>query len=142
VLRGQELSGAAQERYPEAYDRARLVLGESGLHDLLRRLTLHAIDECWSDHLATVTEIRDGIHLARLGGLSPINEFIKRAAASFEDALNGIDDRVAERFSTLEITPDGVELEALGLRGPSSTWTYLVNDEPLAFRSVLGPVLG
>ena len=138
VLRGKDLSGVLQERHPETYDRTRRVLGESALKDLERRLTLHAIDDCWSEHLATVTEIRDGIHLARLGGLSPINEFIKKAAASFEEAQSSIDDRVAGRFSALEITSHGVEFEALGLRGPSSTWTYLVNDETLAFPSVLG----
>jgi preprotein translocase subunit SecA len=89
---------------------------------------LHAIDECWSEHLATVTEIRDGIHLAEVGGLSPLEEFHKGAAESFMHALNAMDARVVERFTSLEITSDRVDMEEMGLRGPSSTWTYLVND--------------
>ena len=32
-----------------------------------------------------------------------------------------------------------VDLERLGLRGPSSTWTYLVNDDP--FRNQIGMML-
>jgi preprotein translocase subunit SecA len=75
-----------------------------------------------------VTEIRDGIHLAEVGGLDPLEEFHKGAAASFDDALNGIDAYVVEWFKALEITSDGVDLERMGLRGPSSTWTYLVSE--------------
>jgi preprotein translocase subunit SecA len=32
-----------------------------------------------------------------------------------------------------------IDLEALGIRGPSSTWTYLVNDDP--FRNQIGVML-
>ena len=75
-----------------------------------RRLTLCAVDDSWADHLAMVTEIRDGIHLVRLAGRSPINEFIKEAAASFEEALNSIDDRMVREFLALDITSEGVDL--------------------------------
>jgi preprotein translocase subunit SecA len=105
------------------------VLGEATLQDLEKRLTIHAIDECWSEHLATVTEIRDGIHLAEVGGLSPLEEFHKGAVESFDYALNAIDDQIVETFASLKITPDGVDMDRIGLRGPSSTWTYLVTDQ-------------
>jgi preprotein translocase subunit SecA len=128
LLSGAVRPGVLQERVPAARESARQVLGEAALLDLERRLLLHGIDECWSDHLATVAEIRDGIHLVEVGGLSPLEEFYKRAAASFDHVLDGIDARVVERFTELEITPDGVDVDELGLRGPSSTWTYLVSD--------------
>jgi preprotein translocase subunit SecA len=136
--RRQVLEGAApgllQERAAAAYYNAQHVLGETVLQDLERRLRLQAIDDCWSEHLAEVTEIRDGIHLAELGGLSPFEEFVKQAAASFEYALNAVDERALERFRALEITPAGVDLDELGLRGPSSTWTYLVSDHAFGDR--------
>ncbi len=129
LLVGTAPPGVLQERVPAACESARQALGEVALQDLERRLTLHAIDECWSEHLAVVTEIRDGIHLAGVGGLSPIEEFIKGAARSFDHAWNAIDERVVEGFTALEITADGVDVDEMGLCGPSSTWTYLVNDE-------------
>lgn len=138
VLRGEDLHNVLQERCVEDYARARHVLGETALQDVARRLTLFAIDECWADHLAAVTEIRDGIHLVRLAGRSPINEFIKGAAASFEDALNRINDRVVEEFLALDITSERVDLAQAKLRGPSSTWTYLVNDKVFELPSILG----
>ena len=45
-----------------------------------------------------------------------------------------------ETFAVLEVREDGVELEGIDLRGPSSTWTYLVNDDP--FRDALATALG
>ena len=127
VLRGMA-PRVLQERVPAARERARRALGEAALQDLERKLMLHAIDECWSEHLATVTEIRDGIHLVEVGGLSPLAEFQKQAVESFDHALNSIDARVVERFTSLEITSDGVDMDKMKLHGPSSTWTYLVND--------------
>jgi preprotein translocase subunit SecA len=129
VLTGAALPGILQQRAPVAWEQARAVLGTAALLDLERRLTLQAIDECWSEHLAMVTEIRDGIHLAGIGGLSPLDEFVKSAAASFEQALDTIEPKVMAGFNSLQITADGVDMARLGLCGPSSTWTYLVNDD-------------
>jgi preprotein translocase subunit SecA len=123
-----------RERVPAAHDRAAQVLGEEILRDLERRLTLHAIDESWSEHMATVTEIRDSIHLVEVCGLSPLEEFQKQAAESFDCALDSIDTWLVEKFTSLEITPAGVNLGKLGLLGPSSTWTYLVNDHAFTDR--------
>jgi preprotein translocase subunit SecA len=122
-------AGVLQERVPEEHERARGALGEAALRDLERGLMLQAIDECWSEHLATVTEIRDGIHLVELGGLSPLEEFQKAAAQSFIHVMKAIQDRVVDRFRSLEIGSDGVDWETAGIRGPSSTWTYLVDDD-------------
>jgi preprotein translocase subunit SecA len=113
---------------PAAREHTLQVLGEALLHDLERKLTLLAIDECWSEHLAAVAEIRDGIHLAELGGLWPLAEFQKQAAESFDHGLQSVEARMVERFASLDITSEGVEMDQMGLLGPSSTWTYLVDD--------------
>jgi preprotein translocase subunit SecA len=134
VLMGTDPPGLLRERAPEAYERARRALGEATLQDLERRLTLQAIDECWAEHLGTVAEIREGIHLAEVGGMSPLEEFQKGAAASFVHARDSVDAWVVERFASLKIASDGVDMEGLGLRGPSSTWTYLVNDDAFSDR--------
>jgi len=133
VLRGLAPE-VLKERVPEDAERARGILGDENLKDLERRLTLHAIDECWSEHLMIVTEIRDGIHLAEVGGMSPIEEFQKAAAASFLRAVDSVEDRVIDAFVALQINSECLEAEALGLRGPSSTWTYLVSDSAFTDR--------
>ncbi len=130
VLMGSAAPRLLEECAPDEYACAQSVLGEAALQGLERGLTLLVIDDVWSEHLAAVTEIRDGIHLAAVGGLSPLEEFLKRAAQSFIYTLDAIDARVVESFAALDIKPGGVGLEGLRLRGPSSTWTYLINDDP------------
>jgi preprotein translocase subunit SecA len=139
VLLATDAPTVLRERAPFAREDARQLLGEAALQDLERRLTLCAIDTCWSDHLATVTDLRDGIHLAEVGGLNPLEEFLRGAARSFDCARDGIDQQVVDRFLSLELTASGVDLEGLGLKGPSSTWTYLVTDQ--AFTDRLGAAL-
>jgi preprotein translocase subunit SecA len=51
-----------------------------------------------------------------------------------------IDESVVHTLCTAEISGKGINLDGEGLRGPSSTWTYLVNDDP--FRDQLGIQLG
>ena len=134
VLEGTVSAGIFQERRPAVHQNLQGFLGDELLLDLERRLMLQAIDDCWSRHLATVTEIRDGIHLAEVGGLDPFREFLKSAAESFKQTLEAIDEQAIDRFDSLELTPDGLEFEKMGLHGPSSTWTYLVNDEAFTDR--------
>ena len=67
----------------------------------------------------------------RVGGLRPGDDDLQRAlVALFDDLLRELDTRVAATFETAEITADGVDLGRRGLSSPSSTWTYLVNDQP------------
>jgi preprotein translocase subunit SecA len=69
-----------------------------------------------------------------VGGLDPYREFLKLAAESFEGIFEDIDHRVIEKFASLELTSEGVALEKMGLHGPSSTWTYLINDQAFTDR--------
>jgi preprotein translocase subunit SecA len=44
--------------------------------------------------------------------------------------LDEIGARSAETFATVPITADGADLAGAGLKRPSATWTYLVQDDP------------
>jgi preprotein translocase subunit SecA len=117
---------------PEKYEQVCRLWGAGFAADLERRLRLQAIDTAWSEHLEAVSEIRDGIHLMEIGGLSPLNEFHKQAKEAFETALASIEERLLEAFDRLEITAEPPDLSALGLLGPASTWTYLVDDHAMS----------
>ncbi len=89
-----------------------------------RRLTLYHLDRLWSEHLAHVQDLRDGIHLVRVGGQDPLTVFMREAVAEFGELMPRVEEAVAE---SLQVNHEI-------LRGPSSTWTYTVNDDPFRDR--------
>jgi preprotein translocase subunit SecA len=127
VLEGKPQDLLSQ-RSPERWSQLCKECGEDLLREIERRITLVTIDRCWSDHLAEMQAVRDEVHLVVLGGRDPFAEFYRAAGAGFEALVDRIDDTIVEIFERIEITADGVDWDREGLRGPSSTWTYLIND--------------
>nr|WP_214633145.1 accessory Sec system translocase SecA2 [Spelaeibacter cavernicola] len=93
-----------------------------------RQIVLFHLDECWSEYLAYMADVREGIHLRALGRQTPIDEFHRIAVDEFSGLLTDTYQRSAETFESATITSDGVDLGSLGLQRPTSTWTYLVTD--------------
>jgi preprotein translocase subunit SecA len=119
-------------RRPEQWSHLCAAHGEELATRVERRLTLLAIDRCWSDHLAEMQAVRDEVHLVTLDGRDPLAEFYRTAGRAFDGLFDRIDEAIVEAFETLPISASGVDWDAAGLRGPSSTWTYLVNDTVFA----------
>jgi len=130
VLAGETRSGVFEERCSERRIELSESLGGELLEEIERRLTLIVTDRCWSDHLADLRRIRDGIHVVGFVGKDPAAEFCREAGAAFVDLQETIEDEIAAAFADLQVTSGGVDWEGQGLVGPSSTWTYLVSDAP------------
>jgi preprotein translocase subunit SecA len=135
-LRMAMLTGEAElelcaERLPERHAELSDRFGEEVPREAERAITLGHIDAAWAEHLALIAEIREGIHLVGLGRQDPLYEFTKQVAGAFIKLHQTIEDRIVETFAAAEITEDGISLDRAGLRAPSSTWTYLINDRAL-----------
>lgn len=87
-----------------------------------KRLMLEKIDEAWSDYLAQVTALREGIHWVSWGGKNPLNEYLLTVTDLFDGLYGWVEKEVERRMEE----PDVVE-EPLFDRG--STWVYLVDDQ-------------
>jgi preprotein translocase subunit SecA len=122
-----------EQRVPLHARRQAVLAGPAGPQ---RDLTLFHLDRAWRDHLAFVADVRDGIHLVRLGGGDPLTRFRVRIGEAYRELLDELDRAIEEDVRNLA-TGDGVP--RLPVKGPSSTWTYLVNDDP--FRDQLGSQL-
>ncbi|HEY4573013.1 MAG TPA: accessory Sec system translocase SecA2, partial [Thermoanaerobaculia bacterium] len=135
ALEGREEKSLLAERSPQRWSRLSEAYGETLLQEIERRITLVTLDRCWSDHLAEMQAVRDEVHLVQLGGRDPFVEYCRTANAAL---LARIDDTIVEIFERIEVTAGGVDWEREGLRGPSSTWTYLVNDNVFGNNTFLG----
>jgi preprotein translocase subunit SecA len=130
------LAAADPERYAELCGR----VGAETVQRAEGEVTLFHLDRRWSEHLGAIADLREGIHLLRIGGRDPLTEFLHRVVEAFREMRRRTDEDVVNTLRVATLTADGIDLEAEGLRGPSSTWTYLVNDDP--FRDQLGIQLG
>jgi preprotein translocase subunit SecA len=126
-----------RESNPVLFEKLVGELGDEVVRKVERQITLCQMDRCWSDHLAHVAEIREGVYLMSMGGLNAFDEFNRQINQAFGDLSRRIDEEVLATLRTVRITSDGVDLQKEGLLAPSSTWTYMLNDNPLGARSFL-----
>jgi preprotein translocase subunit SecA len=131
VLNTDAALRALARRCPDRSAALSAVASDEVLADAARQITLWHLDRAWADHLGYLADLREGIHLRALGrGLNPVDEFYKEAARAFSGLLTAVEERSAESFETVPVTADGADLSAAGLKRPSATWTYLVQDNP------------
>ncbi|WP_372455463.1 accessory Sec system translocase SecA2 [Nonomuraea ceibae] len=116
VLHGDAAAKALKEADPERWES----MPEDTREETARQIVLHAIDRCWTEHLAFLTDLREGIHLRALGRMSPVDEYQREAVAEYKRLLAEVERRSLESFEAPE--PD--------LKRPQATWTYLVQDNP------------
>jgi preprotein translocase subunit SecA len=122
---------ALARQSPARFTALQAIADDEVLVDAARQITLWHLDRAWADHLTFLADLREGIHLRALGhGLNPLGEFHKEAVRAFSGLLADVEERSVGSFETVPITADGADLTAAGLKRPTATWTYLVQDNP------------
>jgi len=129
ILAGDGLPDPLSRKVRRARARLRAQMGAEAWNDLERRLSLREADRAWREHLAVLADVREGIHLAGVGGRSPVAEFQRIANEEFARLEARIEDGILAAFRSLPDDPSRIDAGRLGLRGPASTWTYLINDQ-------------
>jgi preprotein translocase subunit SecA len=104
-------------------------MDEDILSRAARSIALHHLDRLWAEHLAELSEVREGVHLRALGRLDPLDEFHRAAVPAFNALIPEIEARTVATFEETEFDDDW-EPEESDLVRPSATWTYLVHDNP------------
>jgi preprotein translocase subunit SecA len=131
VLRTDDALSALARQCPERLAELDSSVSRSVLISAARQIVLFHLDQGWADHLAFLADIREGIHLRALArGIAPLSEFHREAIRAFGALHDTAAARSAETFRIATITSGGVDLEAIGLKRPTATWTYLVHDNP------------
>jgi preprotein translocase subunit SecA len=114
----------------EKFEMLKNVLKQDELTRICRLVPMLTIDTCWTSYLMTIDELKDSIHLRRIGGQNPLFEFRKVSIELFSELLKNIDLYITTAFNELEIKDGQIDFARAGLKTPSATWTYLVNDDP------------
>jgi preprotein translocase subunit SecA len=94
----------------------------------IKKFILNQYDLTWAKHLNFASELREGIHLVRLGGENPVRVFQKKTHEHFNQVQTEMEKTI---INFIAHNPDGKDLK---IKRPSSTWTYMVNDNPFGNR--------
>jgi len=129
VLFARDLTGESERLPPTLQARGISRFGSEEWGKIMRQVRLFHLDRCWADHLAFLADVRESIHIVSLGGKEPLPEFHRAAADAFAKMEKRSRRAVVKTLRALIKKQGPIDLEAEGLKGPTSTWTYLVNEE-------------
>ncbi|SNT21589.1 accessory Sec system translocase SecA2 [Rhodococcoides kyotonense] len=132
------LAAAAPDRAAEL----RETVPEDVLVVAARRIVLYHLDRAWSEYLAHLADVRESIHLRALGRENPLDEYHRIAVDAFKTVSSKAIDLAVSTFESAEITSEGIDLDTEGLQRPTSTWTYMVHDNPFAGNAANNAGLG
>ncbi|GAA3515663.1 accessory Sec system translocase SecA2 [Dietzia aurantiaca] len=97
-----------------------------------REIMLWHLDRGWAEHLEAMNDVRESIHLRALGRENPLDEFHRIAIDHFRDLASDAVTESEKTFDEIEFSDSGVDLAANEMARPTSTWTYMVHDNPMA----------
>jgi preprotein translocase subunit SecA len=126
----EELAELASERYEELSEAEEI--SEERLETICRLIMLYHLDRGWADHLAYLADIRESIHLRALGRQNPLDEFHRLAVDAFASLAADAIEAAQQTFETANVLEEEPGLDLSKLARPTSTWTYMVNDNPLS----------
>ncbi|OBJ46946.1 accessory Sec system translocase SecA2 [Mycobacterium colombiense] len=126
----EELAELAPKRYEELAETEGI--SEKRLETICRQIMLYHLDRGWADHLAYLADIRESIHLRALGRQNPLDEFHRLAVDAFASLAADAIEAAQQTFETANVLEEEPGLDLSKLARPTSTWTYMVNDNPLS----------
>jgi preprotein translocase subunit SecA len=132
LLRSATAREELEERSPDRYDELAEDLSEEQLERICRQIMLYHLDRGWADHLAFLADIRESIHLRALGRQNPLDEFHRMAVDAFASLAADAIEAAQQTFETANVLEEEQGLDLSKLARPTSTWTYMVHDNPLA----------
>ena len=126
----EELEELAPKRHQELAETEGI--SEERLETICRQIMLYHLDRGWADHLAYLADIRESIHLRALGRQNPLDEFHRLAVDAFASLAADAIEAAQQTFETANVLEEEPGLDLSKLARPTSTWTYMVNDNPLS----------
>jgi preprotein translocase subunit SecA len=132
LLEDEADPGVCAESAAEKYQALVAQVGADAVRQAEQRVTIFVLDRAWAEHLALIEDVREGIHLQRYAGREPIAEFHRQIVEAFGQLMDRVSDDAVGVFERLEVRNGVIDLAAAGVAGSSSTWTYLINDNPFS----------
>lgn len=104
--------------------------GEQPLEFASRGVVLAMVEELWADYLASVSELKGGIHWASWSGTDPLYRFLSGVQEIYADFWVSLDREVAEELAAAEVRDGEIQFRNAERFERGATWTYITTDQP------------
>lgn len=124
-LLGDDNSSIWQKNSPEKFEKAIQKFGEEEVLSLQNRFISAVLNDLWSEYIDYTEYLKRGIHLMRVGGKSPSEEFNILVEEYYDELTEMIILEVENALDTL------LELENISdfeVKFPQEIWTYLIEE--------------
>ena len=111
-LHEETLRKRVYEELVAAYDAKGASVGTEVLRHVEKEVTLHVLDSQWKDHLATMDQLRQGIHLRGYAQKNPKQEYKRESFELFAEMLERFKNEVISILSRIQIRSEE-EIEAM-----------------------------
>ena len=91
--------------------------------ELERLVSLATIDDLWSEYLASITDLREGVQWLSYGGRQPLYEYLTAVDSLFQQFEARIGEEIHKRLAE-------AQEQSLDPSQRGATWTYLTTDQP------------
>ncbi len=129
--------GIMREEEPALYQALIDRWGHRGVAIAEKQLTLYFINVNWAAYLAAMEDKRRGIHFMVVSGdRSPLEEYQIFAVTAFDEMTADIKRDVVDYMGKCKIGENGIDMEEAGLSAATTTWTYMINENPDQFSRI------
>jgi preprotein translocase subunit SecA len=131
IIEGSFEDEILSKEYSILHDKLKQQYTLAEIEKFKKNLRLFNIDQCWSEYLAKVASIKEGIHLNLLGGKNPLNVFNITLVEEFDILQEEIEEAIKADYNRLLNSEISFEEISERNKPPVSTWTYFVYDNTL-----------
>jgi preprotein translocase subunit SecA len=115
---------------PAQYEHLTERFGERVLEEAGREIALALLEELWSDYLASVSELKSGIHWVSWGGGDPLHRFLSGVQQIYADFWDSLDCEIAATLEAAEVRNGKLDFHQGERFDRGATWTYVTTDQP------------
>ena len=102
TLHEESLRERVIEEVQAAYDTKSNIVGD-GMRNLEKQIMLQVLDNLWKEHLATMDQLRQGIHLRAYANKNPKQEYKRESFELFESLLDRLKYEVVRFLSHVQV---------------------------------------
>lgn len=133
----EELETYIQEKAVEQYEKKKEELGESFI-EFQRYILLKLVDSKWMEHIESMQQLREGIHLRAYGQIDPLREYQQEGFYMFEQMIASIEEDVVINVMKSQVKQEVGREEVANQTGTFSAKSETIKRKPIIKKQSVG----